>query len=196
MFTAECHLAIRPHGCLSADCGDTGLIIRFDNQVFLALVDVLGKGKEACQVALLAKEYLEQNCPSEPADILKGLHGCLKGGRGAVAAVCCFDGATGLLRCAGIGNITVRIFGARRCRFVWRDGIIGYIMPAPREQTAVLTGGDVLIMHSDGVKEHVEEYQIRSLLSGNAEFIATEMIHKFGKSEDDASCIALRCQND
>jgi negative regulator of sigma-B (phosphoserine phosphatase) len=178
------------------ECGDTGVIKEFDGQCFLALVDVLGHGSEAYTVALGAQKWLEQNYRQELIDVMDGLHAWLRGTRGAVAALCRLDVNTGKLIYVGIGNITVRVFGPRNSRFVSRDGIVGYRMSTLKEQTLKLFAGDVLVMHSDGIKEHFELSKSPGILTGTAKSIAVGLLNQFGKRNDDASCIALRYLGD
>jgi negative regulator of sigma-B (phosphoserine phosphatase) len=196
MSNVDCYLVKRALTLRETDCGDTGVIKEFDGQCFLALVDVLGHGSDAHDVALIAQKYLEQNYCKELVDVMQGLHACLKGTRGAVAALCSLDTETGELIYVGIGNITVRVLGPRTSRFVSRDGIVGYMMTTPREQTLKLFVGDVLVMYSDGIKEHFELSEYPGILTGTAKSIAVGLLNQFGKKNDDASCIALRYLGD
>jgi phosphoserine phosphatase RsbX len=188
----DCYLVKRALTLKEDECGDTGVIKEFDGQCFLALVDALGHGSEAHDVALKAQAYLERNCCEELVDMMQGLHACLKGTRGAVATLCRLDTTTGELIHVGIGNITVRVLGPNAFRFVSRDGVVGYMMSTVRAQTLKLFAGDVLVMHSDGIKEHFELSECPGILTGTAKSIATGLLKQFGKENDDASCIALK----
>jgi serine/threonine protein phosphatase PrpC len=86
----------------------------------------------------------------------------------------------------------VRVLGPRASRFVVRDGILGYTISSPREETARLFPGDVLVMHSDGIQEHFAAWECDTLLTGAAETIAANLVRRYGKENDDASCIVLR----
>ena len=196
MSRVDCYLIKRALTLRESDCGDTGVIKEFDGQCFIALVDVLGHGSEAHDVALIAQKYLEQNYCEELVDVMQGLHACLKGTRGAVAALCRLNTETGELIYVGIGNITVRVLGHRKARFVLGDGIVGYMMTTPREQTLKLFAGDVLVMYSDGIKEHFELSEYPGILTGNAKSIAVGLLNQFGKKNDDVSCIALKYLGD
>jgi len=160
--------------------------------LLLALVDVLGHGREAHDVALTAQAYLEDNCRQEPVEIMQGLHSRLKGTRGAVAAICRLDTATGELIYVGMGNIVVRVLGPRAVRFVARDGVVGYMMSTVKKQAVKLLAGDILVMYSDGIKEHFELAGRPDMLSGSAESIANALLEQFWKQNDDASCIVLK----
>ena len=176
----------------NCECGDTGLIRESDGERFLALVDALGHGKLAHEVAVLAEEYLETNHRNNLVELMEGLHVYLKGTRGAVAAFCRLDLMTGELRYTGMGNITVRVLGPHASKFVSREGILGYMISTPREETLKLSAGNVLLMYSDGIREHIDICEYPQLLTGTASAIATNLIGRFGKGDDDASCIVLR----
>lgn len=188
----DIHLSKRSHEGLESECGDTGIIRETGDECFFALIDVLGHGREAHKVSVLAEEFLCENFPRDLVDLMNGLHSCLKGTRGAVAALCRLNRSTGELRYVGVGNINVRLFGAESFSFVPRDGIIGYMMSLPKEQTVRLCGGDLLILSSDGVREHFNLEDYPGLLTGSASAIASEVLERLSKGNDDASCIVLR----
>lgn len=174
------------------DCGDTGVIVQRENECFMALVDVLGHGEEAYLVSERARDFFEENNQAPLPDLMQGLHKHLQGTRGAVAALCRLDTQTGELHYTGIGNITVRVLGTQTLRFVLKDGVVGYMMGAAHDKTARLYSGDVLLMYSDGIKEHFELFDCPGLLTGGAEDVAQTLMEHFGKQEDDASCIVMR----
>lgn len=192
MTSADVHYISRPLLRSEDENGDLGVIIPEDSNYFLGLIDVLGHGRDAHQVALIAREYLEANSGDELTDIVKGLHEALKGTRGAVGAVCRINLETGSLNYSGVGNITVKILGPRPFTLVPREGIIGYMIPTPRELHHKLVPGDVLVMYSDGIKEHFDVLECAGLLKNPASGIAELLLEQFGKRDDDASCIVLK----
>ena len=189
-FRGNYFLAIRPL-IKNVECGDTGIIKEFDHKIFIGIIDVLGHGKEAYEIAVISKKYLENNYHKDLIVIMKGLHECLKDSRGAVAGLCLIDLIAGELKYVGIGNITARIFGANTVRIVPRPGIIGYAIPTLREERMKLYNNDVLLLYTDGIKEHFELEDYPKLLQDDARTIASNIINKFGKKNDDAACIVL-----
>jgi len=175
-----------------SECGDLAIVKENDQQCFLALFDVLGHGRNARKVALMANDYIERNYNNDLLDVMCGLHEHLRGTRGAVAALICFDIGSGEMSYVGIGNITVRLFGREQFRLVPRDGVIGYIMPKPEKRVINLFQGDIMIMHSDGIREHFDILECRDLFSASAQSIAEGLLNRFWKKHDDASCIALK----
>lgn len=174
------------------ECGDTGLVREMGERCFLALIDALGHGKEAYETAVLAEQYLAANYSRDLVDLMQGLHLHLKGSRGVVAAFCLLNQCTGNLRYVGVGNITAKIYGAQPYHFVPRDGIVGYMMTGPQEQQRRLHPSDILMLSSDGIREHFELHDFPDLLTGSARRIATAVLDNLGKDNDDASCLVLR----
>ena len=175
-----------------SECGDIGMVREYDDRCFLALIDVLGHGASARTVALLAEEYLAIHYQKELETVMAGLHEYLKGSRGAVVSLCCVDVNRGTLEHIGIGNITVRIFGARPIRFVSQDGIVGFGSISPCVKSVELMPGDILLMHSDGIREHFDVTECAKIFAESAENIATAVLNEFRNENDDASCIVLK----
>ena len=192
MAEVDYHLVKRGLTGWEDECGDTGMIREIGDRSFLALIDALGHGKEAHKTALLAEHYVSGNCGRDLVDVMQGLHMHLKGTRGVVAAFCLLNRSTGNLRYVGVGNITSKIYGVQPYHFVPQDGIVGYMMASPKEQQRQLHYGDILMLSSDGIREHFDIYDFPDLLSGSARQIATAVLDNLGKDNDDASCLVLR----
>jgi len=191
VFKVDYFLTIKPF-TKNVECGDTGIIKEFDHKVFIGIIDVAGHGKEAYKIAVTSKDFLEKNYRKDLVNSMKDLHKCLKDTRGAVAGLCLIDLIAGKLKYVGIGNITARIFGANTRRIISKPGIIGYAIRTIREERTKLYNNDVLLLYTDGIKEHFELEDYPELLQDDARTIATNIISKFGKNNDDAACIALR----
>lgn len=174
------------------ECGDTGLVEDIDEGCFIALVDVLGHGKEAHDVALLAETYLLNHYTENLKPLMEGLHNALSVTRGAVVAVCRLNLQTGELSWSSIGNISINRFGSSIDRLLPKDGIVGYRTVSPAVNKIKLYSGDILILRSDGIREHFNIDDYPGILLGNAKTIAARLLDQLGKPNDDASCIVLR----
>jgi serine phosphatase RsbU (regulator of sigma subunit) len=173
--------------------GDAVVIVAYRGKLLTGIVDVLGHGPEAHDVAIQAQRFLDSGLePGDPIKLLRGLHDALRGTRGAAAGLAVFDADEGLVRYAGVGNTAIRRFGTVADRLVSVDGIIGGTMRTPREQRMRLSPRDIVVMYSDGVRDHFELSEYPTLLLGNAEKIARGVIRRFAKEHDDAACIAVR----
>lgn len=192
MTQLDFHILEQPLTGEIGECGDLGFVKTTETNCVLALVDALGHGATARRIALAARTCLEKNHEHPVTEIITRIHGCLRGTRGAVAAVCRLDLTTGELVYSGIGNISIRLLGSRQDRLLVRDGILGYMIPTPRQGEARLIPGDLLIMSSDGIREHYDPDNFPDLFTGSAEDIAKSMARNLGRQTDDASCIVLR----
>jgi len=174
--------------------GDTGLVVMQEAGVFLAIVDVLGHGPEAHLVAERIAGYLRDNASCDLLEIVQSLHEQLRGGLGAAVGLGCLDRVTGRLRYVGIGNTRLRRIGSVETRMVSRDGTVGCHMPTARETHLQLEAGDLLLMTTDGVKERFSVEDYPGLFGDSAAVVACQVVQRFGKEHDDATCIAVRYQ--
>ncbi len=172
--------------------GDAVFIKEFNSFTLFCLIDVLGHGKEAHSVAMMAIEVLESNYNKELERILELLHDRLLRTRGAVIALCRVDKKSDKIDYVGIGNITVRRLERNNGKFVPRDGIIGLTMPTPKVYSYDLHPNDTIVMYSDGIKEHFDILDVPEIKYQSAKEVAHSLLNKFKKNNDDASIITLR----
>ena len=175
-----------------AVAGDAVVIKPCADGIFLSLIDALGHGRDAAEVALLAIHYLKQNASPDVVEVLCGLNEHLNGSRGAMAVVAFARSAEGIISCTGIGNVMVRRFGDREESFPWPDGILGIRFRTPRLCQIRLDSNVVLVVHSDGVAESLSNAIASKLLSQSVEAIARRVVLDHGRLYDDAACIAAR----
>ena len=172
--------------------GDAAVIQEKDHLLFAAIVDVLGHGPEAHEVAADSEKFLLAHWHESVTDCMERLHQHLAGSRGAGAGLCLVDRRSGLLRYSGIGNTVIRRFGSNEVRLLSRAGILGGSRRTPKEEQVTLVPGDVVLLYTDGVKDRFDLRDYPQLLHHTAESIARTVIQRFGKDHDDATCIALR----
>ena len=109
-----------------------------------------------------------------------------------MAIICKIDPVAAQINCVGVGNIEMRMFGSQTKRFVLTPGVLGYDIRTPQHQTTNLDVGDVLVMHSDGISKVFDLYDYPDLPWDDAQTIATTIIDRFGKSNDDATTLVVR----
>lgn len=174
------------------ECGDTGILEFYDDICFAALVDALGHGQNAFQIAQIAEKYLRSCYKNDLKTIMNGLHNCLKETRGAVAAICKLNTTTYQLSFVGVGNISARIIGSNSLRLLSSDGILGYIISTPKERVYQLNPKDTIILHSDGISEHFSHEDFPSISTMQAQEFGIELMNRFGKENDDRSCVIIK----
>jgi len=173
--------------------GDTAVVRQVgDSTLLAAIVDVTGHGYEASKTAKKIEAILKKSRLASADQILYRLHDTLAATQGASVGLCMIDTEMGLLEYAGTGNTIFRRFGKQNTRLVSRDGIVGLNMRTPLLQKLSLNNRDLILMCTDGISE-----RFRFDPGGNAQheqtsIVVNKLIKEFGKSHDDAGCIALR----
>ncbi len=174
------------------DSGDIAVVREDTGSLYFALVDVLGHGSEAGEVAAQASQFLGCHCDESLVDQLNGLHEHLNGTRGAVAALCRLNVEDGTLQLAGIGNIAVRVIGRDSFQFVLRDGIIGYGRIKALLQERTISPGEYIVLHSDGIRSFLRAENCFAAIRGSAHTVADNILKECASGDDDASCIVVR----
>ena len=139
-------------------CGDAFLVKENGEAVLIAVVDALGHGDEAADIAEQAVASLGQTADPSAVGCLTACHTALLGSRGAAVTVGSIDLNRGELVWVGVGNVEAAALrgGANgrpvsRVRVPLRGGVVGYHLPPLRESTASLAAGSVLVLATDGV---------------------------------------------
>jgi hypothetical protein len=178
--------------------GDVVLTQHEATGAIAAIIDVLGHGSEAHEVGLRLRNELSQwahatACP-EPEGAMQLLHETAQGTRGAVAAVAWLNSACLKGWITGVGNVRCRVFGKVIKTVEFGDGVLGQRVRSPRPQTLILEPANVLVLFSDGVTGRFGPANYPSLGLDPASTIALNVVRKFGKLLDDASCAVMRCK--
>ena len=172
--------------------GDAVLVDVTQEQIFVGLIDAAGHGPRAHAVSQAACTFLEENKNEKLPVLMQALHEKLRGTRGGVAIIGKLDVTQLQLTYVGIGNITLRKFGIVSTREVTQGGIIGYQLRTPIEKILQLEHGDVIVMHSDGLRGQFDINDYSEILKHDARAIARNLIEKFAKNEDDSICLVIR----
>jgi negative regulator of sigma-B (phosphoserine phosphatase) len=159
--------------------------------VFLSLIDALGHGREAADVALLAIRYLKHNAAADVGQVLTGLDEHLRGTRGAMVSIAFAEENGQTIACTGIGNTVIRRFGKRDETVPSPDGIVGVRFRSPRVSQLMLDAEDLLLMYSDGIDEAFFD-SLTSLRGQPLDAIARRIVLDHGRLYDDAACLIAR----
>lgn len=161
---------------------------------FVLVVDATGHGKEARRVAELVEHTFDSAELDDPVAFLSSLDQCLRGSRGAAAALARLDADQRRLSYAGVGNVSGRVLGRHDTQLVAREGTLGQHFRMPKLQTLDLESGDLLLMHSDGISGRFSSKSFPELAGAALPFLATQLLERFGKLYDDASCALVRVE--
>lgn len=156
--------------------------------------DGLGHGRLAAAAAQEAVRSFAAAPVGPPAAVLEVLHRSLAHTRGAALAVAELDADAGLVRYAGLGNISGTVFGAGSDRrgMVSLPGIAGHQRRQIREYDYPLTPGSVVVMHSDGVVDRWNPALCPGLMTHSPQVIAATVLRDAGTRRDDAGVLVAR----
>ena len=177
------------------DCGDDFILRQTPKATDVLLCDGLGHGPEA---AFAAQEVLDAALESragnsEPGAVMAEITGQLVGRRGAVAALVHVDRPARQLRYAALGNIaTLRVRDGAVKRLPVRDGRIGARATRGYEESFELEPGDLVILHSDGLRTLRDGFLPQGLLHRAPLLIAGYLLDRAFRGRDDASIVVLR----
>lgn len=187
-----------------SESGDTYVVRSSNGFGLVAVIDVLGHGKEAAVVARQATQALKAGPILSVEQHLINCHAVLKGTRGAVMVLACLDGHAGRMTWSGVGDaegVLIRatdtdrndhLKGPNKHNVVHvptRPGIVGSMLPITYLTSLDLAVGDILIMTTDGIKDgYVKDVDI----TDDLQHIADNILSSHSKDHDDSLVLVLR----
>jgi anti-sigma regulatory factor (Ser/Thr protein kinase) len=172
--------------------GDACVEIRTPRGVIVAMADGLGHGASAATAANAFVQCVREAGLLALEQVFARAHRALLKTRGAVAAVARFDPERGEVEVAGIGNIALQLArtGALRTEYpLVMPGVLGSAYRVVRPQVFPFGLGDLLVMHSDGIRSRFDLKLARAL---PAQAAADAVVRSHSKGTDDAACAIIR----
>lgn len=177
--------------------GDAFLVQATAEGVLVAVVDGLGHGKEAADVAERALASLRGTGGQSLVASLTACHADLRGSRGVVMTLVAIDVDGCSLGWVAVGNVDAALMRLRPHAGMtksWsvpmRGGVVGDRLPPLRESTVPLAAGDTLVMATDGVSAAFPD-GVDLSLEGPA--LARRLHQRYARSDDDALVLVARC---
>jgi anti-sigma regulatory factor (Ser/Thr protein kinase) len=158
------------------------------------VVDGLGHGPAASEVARKALQTFESNEDRGPERLLRRLDADLRGTRGAAIAVAELDWTSRTLCFAGVGNIagTLLTPGTRSRSLVSYNGTAGQAIERLQEFSCPWPVGGLMLMHSDGLSPQWELDAYPGLSAKSPSLIAAVLYRDFVRRRDDVVVVAVR----
>jgi serine phosphatase RsbU (regulator of sigma subunit) len=178
-----------------AESGDLHLVAPVANGVLVAVVDGLGHGEEAAAAAKLAVQTLEQFADEPPLSLVQRCHAALKGTRGVVMSLACFDAHRGTMTWLGVGNVEGLVHHAHwaersaRAGLVTRGGIVGSELPPVQAAVVPVEAGDTLVFATDGIRSGFSD---DVSVGEDPQRLADHLLSRYGKGTDDALVLVAR----
>lgn len=185
--------AIRPKTGQSVS-GDAYVILPFlDNHLLAAVIDGLGGGEAAAEAAQRAVSVLERQPTLELTELMNQADRALAGSRGAVMALLRLNARDRSAEFVGVGNIGVQVYSDLPIKPISKNGIVGYRLPQLLRMTYTYNSGDIFVLYSDGISSRFTTERSPDLHQPPQQ-IADEILQRFGKNNDDATVVVIRCE--
>jgi len=160
---------------------------------WVLVVDGLGHGALAAEAAQAAVVAFGKRRGAAPAQMLEDIHRALRPTRGAAVAVAALDRGRGLLRFAGLGNISGAIVSAGKSRsLVSHHGTAGGNARRFQEFTYPWSAGDLLVLHSDGLGSHWTLDGYPGITQRHPALIAALLYRDHRRGSDDTTVVVMR----
>jgi anti-sigma regulatory factor (Ser/Thr protein kinase) len=178
------------------ESGDDSAFVRHGDGLTIGVIDGLGHGILARDVAVVAAEVFRSRAELDPATLLHAVDDRLQGTRGAVMAVARIDRTLQVIEHAGCGDVRTSIYRPRDGRRLLQvAGVLGGAGQRGREyivQREPLHADDVIVMFSDGLTKGVDISEELQLLRRHPIVIAAYLLERFGRVNDDVMVLVTR----
>jgi negative regulator of sigma-B (phosphoserine phosphatase) len=179
-----------------ARSGDGFLVQETAAGVLAAVVDGLGHGEEAADVAERALASVRKTAGQSLVGALTACHGELRGSRGVVMTLASIDTDWEQLTWVAVGNVEAAVVRrrrtgqpVRRLSVPLRAGVVGDRLPPLREATVDMAPGDTLIAATDGISPaFLDEVD----LSLDAHALAGTLHRCHSRKDDDTLVVVAR----
>lgn len=176
--------------------GDAFLVSATSAGALVAVVDALGHGDEAADVAELALQSLQRSAGQPLVGALTACHAALRGSRGAAVTLVEVDLEHRRLAWAAVGNVDAAVVAWDRPRAAptrWavplRGGVVGDRLPPLRQSTVTLPPEGVLLAATDGMAASCLDSTDRS---SPPEVLAGRLHERHARADDDSLLLVAR----
>jgi negative regulator of sigma-B (phosphoserine phosphatase) len=181
------------------ESGDGYLVESHPDGILVAVVDGLGHGPQAADVAKVAIAALEGHADKSVDFLFKHCHRELAGTRGVVMSLASFSLCDKAMTWVGVGNVTGLLLRADsqaerpRETLLPRGGVLGYRLPSLHPVVVFVAPGDVLIFATDGLRSgFTKDVPLKDAPQQIAEYI----LEHYGRGTDDALVLVARYVGD
>ncbi|MFG1694350.1 SpoIIE family protein phosphatase [Nonomuraea sp. NPDC049309] len=176
-----------------AVCGDAFAYVESGTTVTAMLCDGLGHGEPAAAASRAAVRVFQQHHDLPAVAVLERIHRALRGTRGGAVAVARLDRAGGVIRYAGLGNVSGWIVHPDgRQGMISLPGIAGHQRDRLREYDYAVPAHSLLVLHSDGLTDRWDVAAFPGLSARSPAVVAAALLRDAGTRRDDATVLAVR----
>ncbi len=174
-------------------CGDAWALHQTRERALIMLADGLGHGRHAAEAAAAAVDIFENHTNNSPAAMIERMHVELRSTRGAAVAVTEVLWSRRVVRHAGVGNISGRLFSADDFRsMLSHNGTVGMEARKIEESTYPWPEDGLLVLHSDGLATHWNLDDYPGLRGRDPALIAGVLFRDHNRARDDSTVVVIR----
>jgi negative regulator of sigma-B (phosphoserine phosphatase) len=177
------------------ESGDLHMVCCNQNGVLIAVIDGIGHGEEAAEVARTAAELLRSSSDEPVISLVELCHEKLKGTRGAVLSLAFISPAQKMMTWIGVGNVHGVLVRADTKRgniqesLLLRGGVVGSKLPALQASVLPVSQGDTVVFATDGIQS---DFSTGLSARENPQRAADRILSKFRNGNDDALVLVTR----
>jgi negative regulator of sigma-B (phosphoserine phosphatase) len=190
----EYGLAKDAHGG-EGESGDLHMVCCNQNGVLIAVIDGIGHGEEAAEVARIAATLLRGSVDEPVISLVERCHEKLKGTRGVVLSLAFVSPEQKMMTWIGVGNVQVVLVRADTQKgnpqesLLLRAGVVGSKLPFLQASVLPVSLGDTIVFATDGIQS---DFSAGLSAMENPQRAADRILNKFRSNNDDALVLVAR----
>jgi phosphoserine phosphatase RsbX len=177
------------------ESGDTHMVCCNQNGVLIAVIDGIGHGEEAAEVARTAAALLRNSADEPVISLVERCHEKLKGTRGVVLSVAFVSPEQKMMTWIGVGNVQGVLLrvnannGHMQEPLLLRAGVVGSRLPSLQASVLPVSQGDTVVFTTDGIQN---DFSTSLSARENPQRAADRILNKFRNRSDDALVLVAR----
>ena len=190
----EYGLAKDAHGG-EGESGDLHMVCCNQNGVLIAVIDGIGHGEEAAEVARIAATLLRGSVDEPVISLVERCHEKLKGTRGVVLSLAFVSPEQKMMTWIGVGNVQGVLVRADTQKgnpqesLLLRAGVVGSKLPFLQASVLPVSLGDTIVFATDGIQS---DFSAGLSAMQNPQRAADRILNKFRSNNDDALVLVAR----
>ncbi len=176
-------------------CGDAGGYCDLGGGRFrFVMADGLGHGPCAADASQAALTVFRAQPMADLSTLMENIHGALRATRGAAVAIADVDASAGTVSYLGVGNIASSLVrhDGNASHLVSLNGTVGVVLPRLQQFSYPWSAETLLVMTSDGVKNHWRLDKYAGLMNRHPSLIAGVLFRDHSRKTDDTTAAVFR----
>lgn len=169
--------------------GDAWLVAEREQRILVALVDGLGSGEAAREVAERTVGCLRQAAEWDVVRLVEACHRALSRSRGAALALLLIDLPSARLDCAIVGNVEVRASHNSRIKPIPTHGIVGVHHGFLRPFSCHYTPKELVAVYTDGLSSKFDFDLEIARVGPQPQALAAHLAQQCGRLNDDVTVL-------